>query len=70
MPAPNERFGATAAVTPQKVTCEHERKQPAERAVEAATSQSRRHVVSNAAKASSERAASKREYNLTTYNAV
>ena len=22
----NERFGATAAVAPQKVTCEHERK--------------------------------------------
>ena len=24
--AANERFGATAAVTPQKVTCGHERK--------------------------------------------
>ena len=29
----NERFGATAAVTPQKVTCEHERQYPAERLV-------------------------------------
>ena len=26
MPADNGRFGATAAVTPQKVSCEHERK--------------------------------------------
>jgi len=25
MPAPNARFGATAAVTPQKVPCEPER---------------------------------------------
>ena len=32
----NERFGATAAVTPLKVTCEHERKYPAERLVSAA----------------------------------
>ena len=47
MPAPNERFGTTAAVTPQNVTCEHERKQPAERAVSAAASPSRRHVGCN-----------------------
>jgi len=39
--APNERFGATAAVTPLKVTYEHERKYPVERLVKAATSQSR-----------------------------
>ena len=39
------RFGATAAVTPQKMTCEHERKQPAERAVKAAAAPSRRGVV-------------------------
>ena len=41
MPAPNERFGTTAAVTPLKVTCEHERKYPAERAVKAAAAPSR-----------------------------
>ena len=34
--ADNERFGATAAVTPLKATCEHERKYPAERLVKAA----------------------------------
>ena len=44
-PADNVRFGATAAVTPQKVTCEHERKQPAERAVEAAAAPSRRPLL-------------------------
>ena len=38
---PNERFGATAAVTPQKATCGHERKYPAERLVKAATAPSR-----------------------------
>ena len=43
-PAYNERFGATAAVTLQKVMCEHERKQPAERALEAATAPSCHHV--------------------------
>ena len=43
-PAYNERFGATAAVTPLKVTCEHERKYPAERLVKAAATPSRRHV--------------------------
>ena len=32
----NERFGATAAVTPLKAMCEYERKYPAERLVEAA----------------------------------
>ena len=42
MPSYNVRFGATAAVTPQKMTCEHERKQPAERAVKAAAAPSRR----------------------------
>jgi hypothetical protein len=42
MPAYNVRFGATAAVTPQKMTCEHERKQPAERTVKAAAAPSRR----------------------------
>ena len=36
----NVRFGATATVTPQKMTCEHERKQPAERAVKAAAAPS------------------------------
>ena len=41
MPASNVRFGATAAVTPLKMTCEHERKQPAERAVKAAAAPSR-----------------------------
>jgi len=41
MPADNERFGATAAVTPLKVTCEHERKQPAELSVSAAAAPSR-----------------------------
>ena len=51
MPAANERFGATAAVTPLKVTCEHERKYPAERAVKAATAPSRRLVNGNAARA-------------------
>ena len=36
MPADNARFGATAAVTPLKVTCEHERKFLTERVVKAA----------------------------------
>ena len=45
VPAANARFGATAAVTPQKVTCEHERKYPAERLVDAATTPSRHHVI-------------------------
>ena len=40
-PTYNMRFGATAAVTPQKVTCEHERKYPAERLVSAAAAPSR-----------------------------
>jgi len=40
-PAYNVRFGATAAVTPQKLTCEHERQLPAERAVKAAATPSR-----------------------------
>jgi hypothetical protein len=33
MPAPNERFGASGGVTPQKVSCEDERLQPATTAV-------------------------------------
>jgi len=44
MPAHNERFDAMAAVTPLKLTCEHERKYPAERAVKAAATPSRHHV--------------------------
>ena len=47
MPAPNARFGATAAVTPLKMACGHERKYPAERLVSAAASPSHHHVGSN-----------------------
>ena len=47
MPAANERFGATAAITPLKILCEIARYYPAERLVPAATSQSRWDVVSN-----------------------
>jgi len=45
MPAPNELFGAMAAVTPQKWQCKLAREYPAGSLVEAATSRSRRHVV-------------------------
>ena len=45
MPAPNERFCESGALTPQKVPCEHERKYPAERSVSAAASPSRCLVV-------------------------
>ena len=48
MPACNERFGATAAVTPQKVPCEYERKHPAERLVPAPPAPSRFLVMCNA----------------------
>ena len=47
MPAHNERFGASGAVTRLKVTCEHERKYPAERLVSAAAAPSRYHVTCN-----------------------
>jgi len=43
----NERFGATAAVTPQKRQCVIESLYPAGSVVEAAASPSRRHVVCN-----------------------
>ena len=46
-PAPNARFGATAAVISLKVPCEHERKQPAECIVETAAVSSYSHVVCN-----------------------
>ena len=52
-PAYNERFGATAAVTPLKMTCEHERKYSAERLVKAAAAPSRHHVSRKRARASS-----------------
>jgi len=42
MTAYNERFGTTAAVTSLKVSCGHERKYPAERAVSVAAAPSRR----------------------------
>ena len=45
----NARFGATAAVTPLKVPCGHERKYPAERLVKAAAAPSRHHVVRKSA---------------------
>ena len=45
MPAANERFGATAAVTPQTILWEIERYYPAATVVEAATSQSRWDVI-------------------------
>ena len=41
----NGRFCKMAAVTPQKVQCEHERKYPAERLVSAAASPSRCLVI-------------------------
>ena len=44
-PAANARFGATAAVTPQKKQCENENLYPAASVVEAATSQSLLDVV-------------------------
>ena len=55
-PAYNVRFGATAAVTPLKVTCGHERMCPAERLVSAAASPSRRHVVGKPRERSTENA--------------
>jgi hypothetical protein len=48
--AANERFCEMAAVTPQTILCEFERLSPAVSAVEAATSQSRRHVIGNRVK--------------------
>ena len=47
MPAANERFGATAAVTPQKMLWEIERLSPATKVVEAAAAPSRHPVVCN-----------------------
>ena len=44
-PAGNGRFGAMAAVTPQKVQCKFETLYPAGSLVEAATTQSRHHVM-------------------------
>jgi len=44
-PAYNERFGATAAVTPQKRLCVIERLSPATKVVEAAAAPSRHPVV-------------------------
>jgi len=44
-PAYNERFGATAAVTPQKILCGIERLSPATKVVETAAAPSR-HPVS------------------------
>jgi len=52
MPAANERFGATAAVTPQKMLWEIERLSPATKVVEAAAAPSRHPVGCNAARAS------------------
>ena len=52
MPAPKTfRFGATAAVTPLKVLCEHEKKYSAERLVLAAASTSSHHVICKRARA-------------------
>jgi len=51
MPAANWRFGATAAVTPQKRQCGNERLYPAGSVVEAATTPSRLDVVCKPAKA-------------------
>ena len=48
----NARFGATAAVTPLKATCEYERKYPAERLVEAAADAKPPAVRGNAGKCS------------------
>ena len=45
MPAPNERFGVMAAVTPQTILWEIECYYPAASVVEAATTPSRRDVV-------------------------
>jgi len=43
------RFGATAAVRPQKILCGIERLSPATKVVEAATAPSRHPVICNAA---------------------
>jgi len=51
MPAYNVRFGATAAVTPLKATCEYERKYPAERLVKATAAPSRQPVSGHAGSA-------------------
>ena len=48
MPAPNGRFGAMAAVSPQTILCEIARYYPAGSSVEAATAPSRWDVSSNA----------------------
>ena len=44
-PAPNGRFGAAAAIAPQKRQCKFERLYPAGSFVEAATSACRHHVM-------------------------
>jgi len=41
----NKRFGATAAITPQKILCGIERLSPATKVVEAAAAPSRHHVI-------------------------
>ena len=65
MPAYNWRFGAMAAVTPQKGQCGNEHLYPAETFVEAATAPSRWDVVRHPAEAAARNIERKRERELT-----